>query len=82
MNRNLTAPDQHIGLFRIRGDEHRDLILAQCSFWSFVRRETDVTGEYLAISAQFEEARSGQLTPLYEWEIRYGRATARRIHAL
>ena len=36
MNQNPKAPFKQIGLFRIRGEAHRDLILAQCSSWFFV----------------------------------------------
>ena len=82
MSHNLTTPNQRIGLFRIRGGEHRDLILARCSSWFFVRRATDPTTEYVAISDQFEATEPGQEMPLYEWEIKYDRARARRIPSL
>ena len=82
MSRDFRTRDPQISLRRIPDVEHRDLILAQCYFWSFVRRQTDATGEYLALCTQFAGARSGQVMPLYEWEIEYDRATSRRILAL
>jgi hypothetical protein len=82
MSQSLKAQFKHIGLFRIRGEVHRDLILAQCSCWYFVRRSPDTNTEYVAMSDQFAEVRPGQEVPLYEWEIDYGRATAKRIPAL
>ena len=82
MSQDLSTPIKHIGLFRIRGGEHRDLILARCSSWFPVRREGDLTTEYVAISDQFEATEPGQFVPVYEWEIKYDRATAKRIPSL
>jgi hypothetical protein len=76
------AEFRHIGLFRIRGDARRDLILRQCSCWFFVRRSPDMNTESVALSDQFAEARPGQEVPLYVREIHRGPATARRIPAL
>ncbi len=76
------AQFRHIGLFRIRGDAHRDLILARCSCGFFVRRLPDTNTECAALSDQFADARTGQVVPLHEWEIDRGPATARRIPAL
>jgi hypothetical protein len=47
-----------------------------------VRREGDLTTEYVAISDQFEATEPGQFVPVYEWEIKYDRATAKRIPSL
>jgi hypothetical protein len=82
MSQSPKAQFKHIGLFRIRSEAHRDLILAQCSSWFFVRRSPDTNTEYVAMSDQFAEARPGQEVPLYEWDIYNGRAMARRIPAL
>ncbi len=82
MSQNPKAQFKHIGLFRIPSEEQRDLILAQCSSWFFVRRSPDSNTQYVALSDQFQEATPGQEVPLYEWEIHYGRATAKRIPAL
>jgi hypothetical protein len=82
MDHNPMAQFKQIGLFRIRGEAHRDLILARCSCWFFVRRSPDTNTEYVAMSKQFAEARPGQEVTLYEWEIDHGRATAKRIAAL
>ncbi len=82
MSQSPGAQLKHIGLFRIRSEGERDLILAQCSSWFFVRRSPDTNTEYVALCDQFHEARPGQEVPLYEWVIEHGRATARRIHAL
>ena len=82
MSQDFTTGDPLVGLGRIPDVEHRDWIFAQCCFWSLVRRQTDATGEYRALSAPFVGTRSGQVMPLYEWEIEYDRATARRILAL
>jgi hypothetical protein len=48
MSRDLKAGFKHIGLFRIRGEGHRDLILAQCSSWFSVCRSPDSNTEYVA----------------------------------
>jgi len=82
MSQNPKSQFKHIGLFRIRGDAHHDLILAQRSCWFFVRRSPDTNTEYVALSDRYAEARPGREVPSYEREIDRGPATARRIPAL
>jgi hypothetical protein len=45
MRQSPKAQIKHIGLFRIRSEAHRDLILAQWSSWFFVRRSPDTNTE-------------------------------------
>ena len=65
MSQDPKAQFRHIGLFRIRGNAQRDLTLARCSCWFFVRRSPDTNTEYVAPSDLFAEAGPGQEVPLF-----------------
>jgi hypothetical protein len=82
MSRDPKARFKHVGLPRIPSEARCGLILPQCASRPFVHHPPGANTESVASSDQFQEGTPGQEVPLSEWEIHYGRATAKRIPAL